>query len=230
MKSEDLYEAVGDISEKHILAARAPAKKKKPLWVKWGAVAACLALVVAGTGILLQQGSRDSGLSEGGAYSVAVYPGGERAEDVASAEVTSLMESEALGHELAKYLPAQLPDGFHYGRGSIYDTLMKDGTQYHMLRIEYISGAIPEEQFTADGGAIAPDLEAMGDLFTLCVMNYKPETDIGIYASKEEITASLLEENGAAYLRCGDCYVGVFLETAKPETVWEALRSIPADE
>ena len=34
-----------------------------------------------------------------------------------------------------------------------------------MLRIEYISGTIPEQKFDEDGGAIAPDLEAVGECF-----------------------------------------------------------------
>ena len=104
--------------------------------------------------------------------------------------------------------------------------MMKDGIQYRMLRVEYISGEIPEQQFTEDGGAIAPDSETIGDVFIVCVMNYEPETDNNIYSSSEEVPLSLLEENRAACIRIEDCYVLVFTETAEPAAVWDALRNI----
>jgi hypothetical protein len=47
MTNETLYEVLGDISEKHIGEAhRTTWKARKPAWVKWGALAACLCLVV----------------------------------------------------------------------------------------------------------------------------------------------------------------------------------------
>ncbi len=46
MTNEKLYEVLGDISEKHINEARAYHKAKKPGWMKWGAMAACLAVIV----------------------------------------------------------------------------------------------------------------------------------------------------------------------------------------
>ena len=45
MTNEKLYEALGNINEKHVYEARAYHKAKKPGWVKWGAIAACLVLV-----------------------------------------------------------------------------------------------------------------------------------------------------------------------------------------
>ena len=47
MRKEDFAEVLGDINEKHILGARAQHKAKKPVWLKWGAMAACLFLIVA---------------------------------------------------------------------------------------------------------------------------------------------------------------------------------------
>ena len=46
MTSENLYEVLGDISERHINGARAEHRAKKPGWAKWGAIAACLCLMV----------------------------------------------------------------------------------------------------------------------------------------------------------------------------------------
>ena len=71
-----------------------------------------------------------------------------------------------------------------------------------------------------------PNPELLGDTFTVCVMNYEPETDISIYSSQEDITVSLLEEDGAVYIHSGDCYIGVFTDTAEPANVLDALRNI----
>ena len=47
MKKEQLYEALGDIDEKYIAEARHETKKKvTPLWLRWGAMVACLCLAV----------------------------------------------------------------------------------------------------------------------------------------------------------------------------------------
>lgn len=205
----------------------------KTAWLKWGAAAACLCLIITGAAVILRQNLKesDAGAEGGGegSYSVAVYPAGESIQNVAFSEVVSLTENAALNTPLAKRLPRQLPKGFHYGSGSIYNTVMKDGTQYNMLRIEYISGTIPEQQFTEDGGAIAIDPEIMGERFTIYVMNFEPETSVNIYSSIDEITASILAENGAAYFRSGDYCIGGFLVTTEPTTisaVLEVLKSM----
>lgn len=108
----------------------------------------------------------------------------------------------------------------------MYNTVMKDGKRYTMLRVEYISGIIPEQQYTEDGGAVAPDLDTTGELFIICILNYEPDTDSNIYSHNKEVTVSLLEEKGAVYYRSGDCYIGVFPETAEPAAVFEALKSM----
>ncbi len=47
MTKEQLYEAFGNINEKHVEAAEQKPRKKH-LWVKWGVLAACLCLVAGG--------------------------------------------------------------------------------------------------------------------------------------------------------------------------------------
>ena len=234
MKREKFCELLGEINENYVKEAETIKKAKMPVWVKWSAMAACLCLVAVGlTGLMNQDfrtpGSGDLGRvvgGEGDYYSVAVHPASEKNENVATAEVVSLTENEAVNNELAKYLPKHLPDGFHYGRGSMYNTVMKDGMQYRMLRIEYISGTIPEQQFAEDGGAIAPNPDTTGDLFTVCVMNYEPETKHTIYSSIDEVTVSLFEESGSVCISLGNCYISVFAETAAPEAVFEAVKNI----
>ena len=239
MRKEEFFEVLGELDDDIVKGAKMDMKKKMN-WKVWGTMAACLCLIV-GITFLLRQTSELSGLStpvtggggtDGGndgmtsTYSVAVYPGTENEENVDSAEVVNLTEEETLAHPLAKHLPGQLPEDFHYGRGSIYNTVMKDGTQYNMLRVEYITGEIPEQEFAEDGGAIMPAPGLIGDTFVVCVMNYEPKTDRAIYSSVEEITISLLEESGAASFRLGDCYISVFTETAEPTAVLDALRNV----
>ena len=46
MKKEKLYETIGDINENYVNEAHMTAKKSRPGWLRWGTLAACLALVV----------------------------------------------------------------------------------------------------------------------------------------------------------------------------------------
>ncbi len=46
MKKERLYETIGDINENYVNEAHMTAKKSRPGWLRWGAMVACLALVV----------------------------------------------------------------------------------------------------------------------------------------------------------------------------------------
>lgn len=48
MTNEKLYEAIGDISDKKIKEAKRVRKVKQPIWLKWGAMAACLCLLAIG--------------------------------------------------------------------------------------------------------------------------------------------------------------------------------------
>ena len=242
MNTKKFSEAMGELDTGYVeKAMNYQVKKKKNGWLKWGAMAASLCLVIAGAAVLSQQsiltpgnisthgtggeGGVDGG-NEGIMYSVAVYPATESKENVASADVISLTEIKALNNSLAEHLPKQLPEGFHYGRGSLYNTVMKDGTQYNMLRVEYISGEISEQQFTEDGGAIDSNPEAVGEVFIVCVMDHEPDTNSKIYSSTEEVTLLLLEESRGIFIRTEDCYVSVFIDTAEPTAVLDALRNI----
>ncbi len=46
MKKEQLYEAMGEIEDTYITEARREERKRTPLWIKWGSVAASLAAVL----------------------------------------------------------------------------------------------------------------------------------------------------------------------------------------
>lgn len=237
MRKEDFFEALGELDDDIVEGAKAPMKKKLN-WKLWGTMAACLCMVLIGAFVVPHVNTRtpsgmnvpssgDTGGVEGGTgmYSVAVFPHTESEQDVLTANVTSLTEIEMMQQPLATHLPKELPNGFRYGRGSHYATTMKNGTQYHMLRIEYITGAIPEQQFAEDGGAIAPDLESIGNQFLLVVWDHAPKSKDEIYAP-EDVTRSLLEDGNFICIQYDDIYVGVSAETAEAEAVLETLKSI----
>ncbi len=272
MNAKKFSEALGNVREDYVNEAAAYRRGSKSLsWVKWGAAAACLCLVAAGSGVLIHRninkpinsnesdqiahgldtgdeniggwagGETGGGLTFNGAvrypglfpdgdtghYSMAVIPASEKFENVASAHTDSLTEDDLSGIDLAKHLPKQLPDGFHFGRGSLYTTVMKDGTTYNMLHIQYITGTIPEQKFTEDGGAIMPDPWTIGDQFTVRVWSFELNTKHEIYSSAEEVPLSLLEEDGTALIRSGDCIVSVYdIISAESAAVLESLKTI----
>ena len=120
MNSKKFSEAMSELDSKYVNEAINYKKKaKKPILIKWGTMAACLCLIVAGIAVISQHDFRDFGTGSEyggeGQYSVAVFPATEKIEDVATEEVVSLSESEALDNALAKHLPTQLPNNFHYG-------------------------------------------------------------------------------------------------------------------
>ncbi len=64
MKRETLLYAIGGISDQYIAEAAPEAKKKKkPLWIKWGAAAACLSLAVLGATLLFNEPASDFDLT-----------------------------------------------------------------------------------------------------------------------------------------------------------------------
>lgn len=47
MKSHELLDVIGEAQDSYLLDAKAPKKKSTPVWVKWTAMAACIAIVIA---------------------------------------------------------------------------------------------------------------------------------------------------------------------------------------
>ena len=62
MTNEKLYEAIGEISDNKIKEAKQVRKNKQPIWLKWGAVAACLCLVLVGSVVLMQRDPEPAGV------------------------------------------------------------------------------------------------------------------------------------------------------------------------
>lgn len=243
MTLKTFSDAMSELDSKYIDEALSYKKKSKKLvWVGLGA--ACLCLVAAGAVLLSMNNSITTGETStsddiiGGEiigdnsnmYLVSVFPANESIENIKSAEIKSLTESEAMNNPLAKHLPKQIPEGFHYGRGSISNTVMKNGKQYSLLKVEYITGEIPEQQYTDDGGAISFDTSILGNYFTIKVWSFdpsEPNLDNIIFSSSEEVTMSLFKEKyWLAYIQTGGCYVSLSNLKADQALVLEALRSI----
>ncbi len=56
MTNEKLYKVLGDINEKYVKEAKEYRKAKNPLWLKWGAMAACLCFAVFGIFVIQRLG------------------------------------------------------------------------------------------------------------------------------------------------------------------------------
>ena len=117
-------------------------KSKKSAWVKWGAAAACLCLIVGGVILannrpqvqLVDAGIGIDGTVPGGTLpegvdpvmaSIAVYPPAEKSlEDVADATLRQLSEEEAFGFEgLGEHLPDYMPDGYRFRNAALYEKI-----------------------------------------------------------------------------------------------------------
>ena len=196
MKKEDMFEAMNDIDDEYIEKANG---KKKNGFAKWASLAACLCIIViCAVSILTHNkdaaGGYDAGGSdmdgEAGMYSIAVYPPYESEENVADAQIITLSETEAYSFEmLGAALPTELPEGYSYQSGYLYDTTMEDGTKYYMLRITFADGPRPEEIITEDGGVMLPEGVEFPNEIVVMVTNYEPKTDKEIYTWGEFVDA-----------------------------------------
>lgn len=230
MNRKDLYQSFNNIDDDILERSEKNVKKNGFAWVKWGAVAACLC-IVAGIGVMnMDRGlsgvsmeqEKGAGFDMGGfvgsvpegvdpvVASLAVRPAGVDLREVADATSVSISEEGARAVEtLGDYIPNTLPVGCRYGTAGYYETTMKDGTRYHMLRITYDRGQISvpvpktenEESASEMGGDTA---------FLWMVWGHRPDTDLPVY-QPEEITVSLIEQQDGRvfYVDYDGIYVGV---------------------
>lgn len=253
MTQEKLYDVLGEINENYVEKALEPKKRTQgKSWVKWGAVAACLCLV-AGIGIMNIDRGLSGGISEqgGGApqhggtmpegvdpvvATLAVIPAGVDLLDVADATYVSISEENARAVEtLGSYIPNTLPEGCQYGAAGYYETTMKDGTRYHMLRITYDRGqsAVPVPKTENEESASETEneqkaSEIAGDTaFLWMVWGHRPDTDLPVY-KPEEVTVSLIEqqEGRVFYIDYDGIYVGIEQISVSAEELYAVIKSI----
>jgi hypothetical protein len=230
MTKEGLFMLFSEVDGELVEEARTAAPKKRAS-LRWGVLAACLCLVAAGALTFARLSSREpvsgggynggAGGSTGGAAdpggawpegvdpktaSIAVYPATERVENVADAAIRQLSEEEALQYgDLGRYLPRTLPEGYWFVIAEVYETEMKDGGEYHLLRATY------SKSDPADFDPEAPYLT--DDCFFLQVLDYLPDTRYPVYTPE---TQDLPQgDAGNFYLALDGAYIGVFPSTSR---------------
>lgn len=248
MKNERLLNVIGKIDDEFIVAAVNDTKaKKKNVWIKWGSIAACLCVVSAVAAIWSHNlglfgnipesggGVVEGGIAPGGVLlegvdpvvaSVAIFPAGESLSDVADATLVSIDEKDAKNIEgLGAYLPDALPEGCRYGIAGYYETTMRDGTRYHMIRVTYENGqgAVPAP--VTENAQAASEMTG-GTAFLWMIWGHRPDTDRPVYRP-DEVTVRLLEQTGGVfYIDYGGVYVGIERLEIDAKELMNVIRSI----
>ena len=252
MKKEEFFEVLGELDGEIVKGAEIAMKEKtngrarNVGWIKWGAVAACLCLVIAGvvmwnSGLFGDAPEGGGGGAGGGAgtpggawpegvdpimASVAVIPAEESLLDVADATCVSISEVDAKNVErLGAYLPNTLPEGCRYGTAGYYETTMKDGTRYHMIRVTYESGqgAVPAP--VPENAQVSSEMTG-NTAFLWTVWGHRPDTDKPIY-QPDEITPQLLDKlGGVFYINYDGVYVGISQYEISSEELMSIIDSI----
>ena len=248
MRKEEFCKALGDINENYVKEARAERKVPKSAWLKWGAAAACLCLLVTAAIVWNNAGMPerppesgdgggpgDSVLGGDGLWpegvdpvvaSVAVIPAGESLLNVADAALTSIDEEDAKSVEiLGNYIPAVLPEGVRYGPAGYYETTMKDGTRYHMIRVTYERGQAPVSAPGPENAQVSSPTTG-NTAFLWMVWGHRPDTDRSVYRPGE-ITAKLLEQQeGVFYIDYDGIYVGISQMDIETDNLLAVIASI----
>lgn len=253
MKSERLISVMNDLNDELVAGAINDKKStKKRSWVKWGTMAACLCLVVTGTvlwsnpGLFGQFSESGGGVDLGGTMegvwpegldpvvaSVAVIPAGEDILNVADATSVSISEEEAKRIEdLGAFIPTALPEDCHYETGGYYETIMKDGARYHMIRVTYDSGGqtvpapVPKQE-NEDENAETSTAMYHDTAFLWMVWGHRPDTDLPFF-QPEEVNEQLLEQQkyNVFYIDYDGIYVGISQMDIETEEMLSIIESI----
>lgn len=248
MKGKDLISGMNFVDDRFVNEAETEtvvkAKKTAKMQKYWGAVAACLCLVVMGATVFINNpGLSDNGtehgngISQGGVVqegvdpviaNVAVIPAEESLSNVAHATSVSINEEDAKNIEnLGDYLPDILPNGCRYGTAGYYETTMKDGTRYHMIRVTYENGETSVSASVSENAEIASATTG-SSAFVWMIWGHCPDTDnVPIY-QPEEVTPQLLEQmnGGTFYVDYDSVYVGISQLEISTEELTTVINSI----
>jgi len=204
VKAETFCEIFGDIQECYIAEAREERHIPKTILFKWCAAAACLSILIISLAFSYKPvsapdaGGPSSDGRDSVLQSIAVYPADETFENVSDASLTNLEPEAAFGFDtLGTYLPKKLPEGYFLQKAALYETTMKEGTTYHMLRASFACGS-PSAQ------------ESEAGAFVVFVMDFAPHTQHKIH-NAEDITPELLaaQQHGVLHIAFENIYVGI---------------------
>lgn len=161
-------------------------------------------------------------------YSISVYPETEDFSDVADATLSEISEQEVNADPLGAYFPTVLPEGYRFDFASLYHTTMKNGREYHLLRVTYASGGEVHPVPTEDGGYAATEPTDRRS-FVLYAMDYKPASNSSFIDGfrLSSVDYVNLADNGTFKLVFGDVYLGVSPMDLSAEELETALTSLP---
>ena len=101
--------------------------------------------------------------------------------------------------------------GYHFGKASLYETTMKSGTKYHLLRVTYTTGndEITTAPANDDGGVAVAYPSLFGSSFLVLITEYEPRTNKPIY-SFEDLREYLetKDDNGIFHFAYEEVYAG----------------------
>ena len=228
MKKNDLRNALSGINKEYIsesddfMAVSTDFRKYKNRKKRIIASTLCIMFVCIGaigtakSGLLksmpVKTGGKIEGAEEAGSgdYSVACFPADRVIDDVDTAKCVAITEEEAKNlPDFGDYLPSDIPSGYHWDLAGLYETTMKDGTVYRMLKITYRSGKVIKVTDGVNSYA-AIDSSDCGSDFYVTLYNYKPDNtsivDSGAINAKQ---LSEKYDEGIFFIKYDDCYIGI---------------------
>ena len=161
-------------------------------------------------------------------YSISVYPASEDFSDVADATLSEMTEQEVCTDPLGACFPTVLPEGYQFDFASLYRTTMKNGKEYHMLRVTYASGGEVHPVPTEDGGYAATEPTDRRS-FVLFATDYKPDTNHSFLDGFGLAAEDYVNLSGGStfHLDFGDVYLGVSPSELTAEELETVLTSLP---
>ena len=228
MKKNDLRNALSGINKEYIsesddfMAVSTDFRKYKNRKKRIIASTLCIMFVCIGaigtakSGLLksmpVKTGGKIEGAEEAGSgdYSVACFPADRVIDDVDTAKCVAITEEEAKNlPDFGDYLPSDIPSGYHWDLAGLYETTMKDGNVYRMLKITYRSGKVIKVTDGVNSYA-AIDSSDCGSDFFVTLYNYKPDNtsivDSGAINAKQ---LSEKYDEGIFFIKYDDCYIGI---------------------
>ena len=246
MIRKTISDAVSNISTRHVEEAAdfSVAKKaRKPAWVKWAAMEACLCLVVYISVFQPWENEQRPGVGGNDVGSMgqfpdgvdpiiaskAVYPANENLTDVSNATIEDISEADIYGlNGVSSYVPNELPKGYVVANASLYETTMNNGTQYHLLRITYGRGTSSQSNPVIVDGNTEKEVQANSPVYeetiTVSIWDHKPNTERNIYTP--ETLPEDISNGRTFHISVGDVYVGISATGATNEDAMTVLNSI----
>lgn len=249
MNVENILNAIEAINDEAVKDARTYKRARYNKVVKWGAMVACVCLIITITALtlpgILREPSDEPNIPGGGAAtpgghpegvdpiieSMAVYPATEDIRDVEDAIIENVDENTACEIPgLGNYLPTDLPTGYHFGKASLYETTMKSGTKYHLLRVTYTTGSdkITTAPANDNDGIAVSDPNLFASSFTVLITDYEPRTNKPIYSFEnlQEYLESK-DSNETFHFAYENIYIGISPDDLSAEEILDVVNSIP---